>query len=522
MEEDSFKPNTFQNLLLDNVSDAIYTFDKNTIITSWNKSAEKLYGWKAVEIIGVNAVKVLRTESKANNINKMFNDLDVKGDLLVEAVHYTKDNKKIFIEAHIITIKDENGDVNGYLTVNRDITNRKLIEQQLLREKDRFEILADLVGIFAKVTDDYNEALGYTVKKLADKIGDQCVIRLLNDKGDQLVENAFWHNDKNCMEYITNLYTVIEHQPGESFSGETIKNAKPLLIPAIIDNAGMKPEYFEYVKKFGLSSMVFVPVESDGKILGTLSMYRNRPGNPFTIEDQMFLQNVAGKIGFAISKAKLFNNLKSALKEKEVLLRELYHRTKNNMQVVNSLLGLRKESAQDDSVKMILQDMRNRVAAIALVHQKLYQSKDLSNIDLKEYLKDLINLLITSYSYTNDNIKLKLDMENISVLIDIAVPLGLIVNEIISNSFKHAFPDGMEGEISVFLHRHQDESIELKISDNGVGIPEGMDILNNETLGAQLLNSIVESQLGGTINMETQNGVTCTIRFNDLLYEERV
>jgi two-component sensor histidine kinase len=451
----------------------------------------------------------------------MFTDLNKKGEMFVEAVHYTKDNRKIFIEAHIITIKGEKGDIEGYLTVNRDISNHKLIEQQLRHEKDRFEILADLVAIFAKVTDDYKEALDYTVKKLADKIGDQCVIRLLNDRGDRLVESSFWHNDKDCMEYITNLYAVTAHQPGESFSGETIKNAKPLLIPAINDTTGMKPEYLEYVKMFGLSSMLFVPVESDEKILGTLSMYRNKPGNPFIIEDQMFLQNVAGKIGFAISKAKLFNNLKSALKEKEVLLRELYHRTKNNMQVINSLLGLRKESAQDDSVKMILQDMRNRVAAIALVHQKLYQSKDLSNIDLKEYLKDLINLLISSYSDHN-NINLKLDMENISVLIDIAVPLGLIVNELISNSFKHAFPNGMEGEISMFLHRHQNGTIELKISDNGIGIPKGMDILNNETLGVQLLNSIVESQLGGTINLETQNGVTCTIRFNDLLYEERV
>ena len=527
--------NSFPKMILDNISDAVFTFDKNVIITSWNKSAEKLYGWKAHEIIGRNSAEFFRTNSTPETIHKLISELDEKGELFFEPVHHTKDNREIFVEAHLISIKDNNGSIIGYLTVNRDITSRKLIENQRQHEKERLEILADLVGVFVKVTNDYTHALDYTVKKLANGLGDQCLIRLLNEKQDQLVESAFWHRDKECMEYIIGLYSSIFHQPDESFSGKTINNDKPLLIPVISDLSDMKPEYKEYVNRFGLASMVFVPIEAENMVLGTLSMYRNKPGNPFTIEDQLFLQNVAGKIGFAVSKANLFNSkleeiserklveqkLKFALKEKEVLLKELYHRTKNNMQVVSSLLGIKKESIQEDSVKTILDELKNQILSISLVHQKLYQSKDLSNVDLKEYINDLVSLLMSSYTSSNKKVKVIFDLEHISVLIDTAIPIGLIINELITNSLKHAFPDDREGEISILLRKLEMDLLELKVADNGVGLPAEIDKLNSNTLGTHLLNTIIETQLNGSINIENKTGLAYTIRFHEL-YHERV
>ena len=526
----------FQSTIIDNVSDAIFTFDRNSIITSWNKSAERFYGFKAEEVLGKQANIILRSETNVEDSEAVFKRLDNPGNVLVERAQYSKDDKRIVVEANVITLKDEEGKINGYLTVNRDISKRKQIEDLLRIERERLEILADLVSVFVKVTYDYNDALNYTVKKLACEIGDQCVIRLLNASGDRLVERAFWHKDKECMDYLLELYSTNTYNPNESYSGETIKNAKPLLIPIIKDTSGMKPEFMGYAEKFGLSSILFVPILSEGDILGTISMYRNKPGNPFTEDDQLFLQNVAGKVGFAITKAKLFNDnmieiaerkiieekIKTALKEKETLIRELYHRTKNNMQVIYSLLGIKGSMVEDENTRIILEDMGNRIQTIALVHQMLYQSKNLSRIDLKDYITDLAKLLMDSYSVTEDNVKLFVDLESIMVLIDTAIPCGLIINELISNSFKHAFPDGRKGVISIHLSRSEKDIIELKISDNGVGISDSSDYLTGNTLGIQLFRNIAEDQLQGEVAFDSTNGVAYTITFKDTLYEERV
>jgi two-component sensor histidine kinase len=209
-------------------------------------------------------------------------------------------------------------------------------------------------------------------------------------------------------------------------------------------------------------------------------------------------------------------------KEKEVLLRELYHRTKNNMQVISSLLGIKADLSSDESVKSILNDMGGRIRTISLVHQKLYQSKNLSRIDLSDYIRDLANLLIDSFSSLSSRVSLNLNLENVNVLIDTAIPCGLIINELITNSLKYAFPGDLEGEIIIRLHKTKDDLITLNISDNGIGIPDGKDIYNGETLGIQLLTSIVEHQLLGKILFDCNKGVSCTISFKDSLFMERV
>jgi len=214
--------------------------------------------------------------------------------------------------------------------------------------------------------------------------------------------------------------------------------------------------------------------------------------------------------------------LGESLKEKEVLLRELYHRTKNNMQVISSLLGIKAGLISDESVKSILNDMGGRIRTIALVHQKLYQSKNLSRIDLGDYIKDLANLLIDSYCSLCGRVSLNLDLENVNVMIDTAIPCGLVINELITNALKYAFPGDIEGEINIRLFKTTDNLITVKISDNGVGIPDSNNVFNSETLGIQLLNSIVEHQLLGNINFEFNKGVSCTFSFKDVLYAERV
>jgi PAS domain S-box-containing protein len=214
--------------------------------------------------------------------------------------------------------------------------------------------------------------------------------------------------------------------------------------------------------------------------------------------------------------------IRASLKEKEVLLRELYHRTKNNMQVISSLIGLKSASIEDEQMKSILHEMRNRIQTIALVHQKLYQSQNLSRVDLKEYITDLVNLIANSYAAEQGKVTFILNLANVNVLIDTAVPCGLIINELISNSFKHAFPEDRKGNIFVQLKKLEEDTIELVISDNGVGIPEGFNLFEKNTLGMQVFYNIATEQLMGNVEVDSKHGLTFIIQFKDVSYEERV
>jgi two-component sensor histidine kinase len=185
------------------------------------------------------------------------------------------------------------------------------------------------------------------------------------------------------------------------------------------------------------------------------------------------------------------------------------------MQVISSILNLKAATLHDEKTIEILEDMGNRIKTMAMVHQKLYQSQDLSSVDLKEYIKDISGLLISSYASESEKIKLTLNLESIHVSIDTAIPCGLIVNEIITNSLKHAFPGGREGEIYIRLFKQEDGLIELEISDNGIGIPAGYDFEAGDTLGIQVFKSIAEEQMNGEIQFDTKNGVKFIIRFKE-------
>ncbi|MBN1996695.1 PAS domain S-box protein [candidate division KSB1 bacterium] len=209
------------------------------------------------------------------------------------------------------------------------------------------------------------------------------------------------------------------------------------------------------------------------------------------------------------------------LKEKETLLRELYHRTKNNMQVISALLDLQCVYTDDERLQSAFTDTKNRIHSMALVHQKLYEAKDLSHVNLKEYIHDLAELLMSSYDISHGEIILISEMQDVSVLIDTAIPCGLIINELLSNAFKHAFPENRSGVIRVELNKIKNQ-IQLVVSDNGVGVPVNFNFRENGRLGLQNIISIGEKQLGGKVLFQTNGGVTCRLSFSDNLYKPRV
>jgi PAS domain S-box-containing protein len=211
------------------------------------------------------------------------------------------------------------------------------------------------------------------------------------------------------------------------------------------------------------------------------------------------------------------DHIQSALKEKDVLLGEVHHRVKNNLQIVHSLLDLQSARIEDELVREMLRDSQNRIRSMALIHQTLYQSKDFAGVDFGTFLDTLIPTLISSYGTDPSRIALSIKADEVQLPLNAAVPAGLLVNELISNALKHAFPDGRSGEVAVMLRSNADRrsaanSIILTVSDDGVGIPERLDLQQTETLGLQLVALLTE-QLHGKLDIRRRDPTQFVIEF---------
>ncbi len=251
-------------------------------------------------------------------------------------------------------------------------------------------------------------------------------------------------------------------------------------------------------------------------------MLKNREGKikDFFATSELIPGTEKGIISFMdISDRKIAENkIKNSLNEKELLLREIHHRVKNNMQIISTLLTL--QSAQIDDQKLIdlYQESQNRIQAMSLIHEKLYQSRDISKINLKDYVQSMVSDLLYSYEKDSQVIESNLDIDNALMSIDTAVPCGLIINELISNSLKYAFPD-RNGTINVYFHRINDSDYCLSISDDGIGLPEDLDVEKTDSLGLQIVNNLI-NQLDGTLKISKPSKFE--IRFKELKYKERM
>ena len=207
--------------------------------------------------------------------------------------------------------------------------------------------------------------------------------------------------------------------------------------------------------------------------------------------------------------------LTASLREKEILLHEVHHRVKNNMQVISSLLKIQSGYVRDDDVREMLEECQNRILAMSLVNEKLYNSQDIANVDFKEYIKTLLHDVFWSYGYgfSTGRIKLKMDIEDVSFGVRDAMSCGLIINELVSNSLKHAFPEGRSGEVSVSLHSTGKDKFELVVGDDGVGMSQHRDFRSVETLGMHLIILMAEDQLRGTIELDITDGTKFKVTF---------
>lgn len=224
---------------------------------------------------------------------------------------------------------------------------------------------------------------------------------------------------------------------------------------------------------------------------------------------------VIGMTRDVTEKRKSEEKIRTTLEEKVVLLKEVHHRVKNNLQIISSLLNLQATKIDDEATLAMFDETRNRVRSMALVHDELYHSQDFANVDFSQYIRNLIKGLYSVYNTQTGRVELKVVVEQVSLGMDIAIPCGLLINELISNALKHAFPSTYSGRgyIQISLKRLKEKTIEIVVKDNGIGLPKDFDIKKTESLGLHLVTILAEDQLLGDLNYSSRNGTRFRIRF---------
>jgi len=204
--------------------------------------------------------------------------------------------------------------------------------------------------------------------------------------------------------------------------------------------------------------------------------------------------------------------IRASLREKEVLLKEIHHRVKNNLQVVSSLLWLQSRTLDDSAIRRMFQESQNRVYSMALVHESLYQSENLSEIDFPTYIGQLTDHLVRSYGADSRRIQISTTIDNLRLTMDSAIPCGLIINELVSNSLKYAFPGNRRGKVEIRMQQDEHHQIRLEVSDDGPGLPEGVGFSSTKSLGLRLVRTLAD-QLGAAIEVGRGGGARIILTF---------
>ena len=309
--------------------------------------------------------------------------------------------------------------------------------------------------------------------------------------------------------------------PGRGLTEYVLRTGRPLLAsPEVFARLRQSGE----VDEIGAPSIDWlgVPLVVGGRPIGVMVVQTYTEGVRYGEEEKNILKFVADQISAAVHRKKSEEELKrreaflaASLREKEVLLREVHHRVKNNMQVISSLLSLQSRRVSDTGVQEMFREAQRRIRSMALIHERLYHSSDLSRVEFSQYLGNLAGHLFQSYQVPASRVRLRLDTEEAFININTAIPCGLIVNELISNALKHAFPDGRTGEVAVELRRAPGNTYLVGVSDNGVGYPPGLDFRCTETLGMQIVNTLV-GQIDGTIDYRGDTGTAFVVCFREV------
>ncbi|MCK5507666.1 MAG: PAS domain S-box protein [Desulfobacterales bacterium] len=451
---------TLLDNILKNAQDiAIVTTDLDFRINYYNPMAEELFGYTEEEVFG----KIVREINTKENINlKQFEHaveiVRREGKYCYSVTQKTEDAPR-YLESQVTGIFDSAGVMVGFSLFCRDVTKCKRAEEALLAEYTRFVIAMDSLDAGVYAADIHTHELLFVNKYIENKFG--------NVVG------------KTCWKAI---------QIGQTGPCTFCTNDKLL-------NADGKPTG-PYVWEFRNTI--------DGE------WYQCRDQAIRWLDGRFVrLESVTN----ITARKQAEELIRASLKEKEVLLREIHHRVKNNMQVIVSLLRMHSRKIDDARLVQVFDDCRCRVNAMALIHEALYLSNDLARIDFEVYLKKLCRNLSQMYGAYGKGIKVTVELCSVALDMDQGIALGMVISELVSNAFKHAFLPDKRGNVSVRLSCLEGKNVELIVKDDGKGLPPKIDILNTKSLGLRLAASAVTRELGGSIEVERNGGTRFVIHF---------
>jgi len=424
--------------------------------TIWNKKAEEIYGLKAEDCVGKDDY-----ESFPKETADLFRAYDIKATEMIgvfdipEETVVTK-NKRVVIHAQKTIVRDFNGAPHFILGVSEDIAERKKVEEKIKASEEKYRSV---------------------VENAADMI-------ITFDKD-------------NTIQFVNHL------RPGTS-TEQVIGRSIFSLIPEAYQRQVKQKikDVFE-----GKKSQSYELEEQH--IDGSSAWYSTNMGPVFSGDEVTGITLITRDI---TESKKAAEEIQQSLKEKEILLKEVHHRVKNNLQIILSILNLQYATIKDKKTLDLLRDIRSRIKAMSFIHELLYQTNDFSSINFSEYIGAITSNLVYSYS-RNHTIDLKLEVGTLFLDLDRAIPCGLIINEIVTNALKYAFSEQEKGEVFISLTQ-KNEFIELVIADNGRGFPDSIDFSSTESLGMQLVVTLVQ-QLRGEISLDNSKGTKYTINFKN-------
>jgi len=470
---------------------------QDEIIQFVNPRLAQMGEYTAEELVGHPFVEFLSNEEIQSTLNVYEKRMaEEEGASKYEMQLRKKNGDYIFAEVNTSLIPYQNKP--AALIFIRDFTRRKRTEKL----KDSIFRISE-AAVSSETLDDLFRSIHMVIADLMP--ANNFYIALYDPQTDML-----------SFPYFVDEYDQPDapRKPGRGLTEYVLRTGAPLLAsPEAFNELVGRGE----VELVGAPSIDWlgVPLNINNKTIGVLVVQSYTEGVRFGEEEKEILKFVSDQIAMAVHRKKTEAQIRASLEEKDVLLKEVHHRVKNNMQVISSLLNLQSRHISDAGVLEMFRESQRRIRSMALIHERLYQSSDLSRIEFSQYLQNLATHLFHSYQVDSSRIRLSMDTEEIFFNINTAIPCGLILNELVSNALKHAFPNGRNGEVTLELHRILGDGYVLRVKDDGVGFPEGLDFRRTETLGMQIIVTLV-NQIDGRLDLNRQSGTSFTIEFNEL------